>query len=144
MAFEFKLPDVGEGLHEAELLKWMVNEGDYVREDQPLMEVQTDKAAVEITSPVTGKVVKLLGKPEDILHVHSVVVVFDDGTEGTVQMLGEDWDPKGWELWENRRGAWEGSTVGAVVHFRVVGSQAASLIFCAPTSTLCPVSMAVA
>ncbi|MFZ5824213.1 MAG: dihydrolipoamide acetyltransferase family protein [Bacillota bacterium] len=84
MAFEFKLPDVGEGLHEAELLKWMVNEGDYVREDQPLMEVQTDKAAVEITSPVTGKVVKLLGKPGDILHVHSVVVVFDDGTEGTV------------------------------------------------------------
>ncbi|MDF2626379.1 MAG: pyruvate/2-oxoglutarate dehydrogenase complex, dihydrolipoamide acyltransferase component [Symbiobacteriaceae bacterium] len=79
MAIEFKLPDVGEGLHEAELLKWMVNEGDYVREDQPIMEVQTDKAAVEITSPVTAKVAKLIGKVGDILHVHSVVVVFDDG-----------------------------------------------------------------
>jgi pyruvate dehydrogenase E2 component (dihydrolipoamide acetyltransferase) len=79
MAFEFKLPDVGEGLHEAELLKWMVNEGDFVREDQPIMEVQTDKSAVEITSPVTGKVAKLFGKVGDILHVHSVVVVFDDG-----------------------------------------------------------------
>ncbi|MFZ5814902.1 MAG: dihydrolipoamide acetyltransferase family protein [Bacillota bacterium] len=89
MAFEFKLPDVGEGLHEAELLKWMVNEGDYVREDQPIMEVQTDKAAVEITSPVTGKVVKLLGKPGDILHVHSVVVVFDDGSAGTVPTEAE-------------------------------------------------------
>ncbi len=89
MAFEFKLPDVGEGLHEAELLKWMVNEGDYVREDQPIMEVQTDKAAVEITSPVNGKVSKLLGKPGDILHVHSVVVVFDDGSAGTVPSSAE-------------------------------------------------------
>jgi pyruvate dehydrogenase E2 component (dihydrolipoamide acetyltransferase) len=80
MATEFKLPDVGEGLHEAELLKWMVNEGDYVREDQPIMEVQTDKAAVEITSPVNAKVAKLIGKVGEILHVHSVVVVFDDGT----------------------------------------------------------------
>lgn len=80
MAIEFKLPDVGEGLHEAELLKWMVNEGDYVREDQPIMEVQTDKAAVEITSPVNAKIAKLIGKVGDILHVHSVVVVFDDGT----------------------------------------------------------------
>ncbi len=79
MAFEFKLPDVGEGLHEAELLKWMVKEGDYVREDDPIMEVQTDKAAVEITSPVSGKVVKLNGNPGDILHVGDVVVLFDDG-----------------------------------------------------------------
>lgn len=84
MAFEFKLPDVGEGLHEAELLKWMVKEGDFVREDQPIMEVQTDKAAVEITSPVNGKVVKLIGKEGDILLVHSLVVVFDDGTGAAV------------------------------------------------------------
>lgn len=89
MAFEFKLPDVGEGLHEAELLKWMINEGDYVREDQPIMEVQTDKAAVEITSPVNGKVVKLLGKVGDILKVHSVVVIFDDGTAGSVPTAAE-------------------------------------------------------
>lgn len=89
MAFEFKLPDVGEGLHEAELLKWLVKEGDYVREDQPIMEVQTDKAAVEITSPVSGKVAKLLGKEGDILKVHSVVVIFDDGTAGTVPTAAE-------------------------------------------------------
>ena len=84
MAIEFKLPDVGEGLHEAELLKWLVKEGDFVREDQPLMEVQTDKAAVEITSPVNAKVAKLSGKVGDILHVGSVVVVFDDGKAATV------------------------------------------------------------
>ncbi len=80
MATEFKLPDVGEGLHEAELLKWMVNEGDTVKIDQPLLEVQTDKAAVEITSPVNGKVSKLHGKVGDILIVGNVVVTFDDGT----------------------------------------------------------------
>jgi pyruvate dehydrogenase E2 component (dihydrolipoamide acetyltransferase) len=79
MAIEFKLPDVGEGLHEAELLKWMVKEGDYVREDQPIMEVQTDKAAVEITSPVSATVSKLIGKVGEVLHIGSVVVVFDDG-----------------------------------------------------------------
>ncbi|HLN61112.1 MAG TPA: biotin/lipoyl-containing protein, partial [Symbiobacteriaceae bacterium] len=84
MAIEFKLPDVGEGLHEAELLKWMVNEGDFVREDQPIMEVQTDKAAVEITSPTSAKVSKLFGKVGEILHVGSVVVVFDDGKAGAV------------------------------------------------------------
>jgi pyruvate dehydrogenase E2 component (dihydrolipoamide acetyltransferase) len=89
MAIEFKLPDVGEGLHEAELLKWMVNEGDYVREDQPIMEVQTDKAAVEITSPVSAKIAKLNGKVGDILHVGSVVVVFDDGTGAAVPKEAE-------------------------------------------------------
>jgi pyruvate dehydrogenase E2 component (dihydrolipoamide acetyltransferase) len=80
MAYEFKLPDIGEGLHEAELLQWLVKEGDTVKEDQPLLEVQTDKASVEITSPVSGRVAKLHGKVGDILHVGSVVVTFDDGT----------------------------------------------------------------
>lgn len=89
MAFEFKLPDVGEGLHEAELLKWMIKEGDTVTEDQPIMEVQTDKASVEITSPVNGKVVKLFGNPGDILKIHSVVVVFDDGSGGALPTAGE-------------------------------------------------------
>ncbi|HWI53664.1 MAG TPA: dihydrolipoamide acetyltransferase family protein [Symbiobacteriaceae bacterium] len=84
MAIEFKLPDVGEGLHEAELLKWLVNEGDYVREDQPIMEVQTDKAAVEITSPTSAKIAKLNGKVGEILHVGNVVVVFDDGKAATL------------------------------------------------------------
>jgi pyruvate dehydrogenase E2 component (dihydrolipoamide acetyltransferase) len=84
MAFEFKLPDIGEGLHEAELLSWKVKVGDTVSEDDPLLEVQTDKASVEITSPVKGKVVKLLGKVGDTLIIGSVVVVFDDGSAGTV------------------------------------------------------------
>jgi pyruvate dehydrogenase E2 component (dihydrolipoamide acetyltransferase) len=83
MAIEFKLPDIGEGLHEAELLQWLVKEGDMVREDQPLLEVQTDKASVEIPSPVQGKVVQLLGKVGDTLNVGNVVVIFDDGKGAT-------------------------------------------------------------
>lgn len=82
MAIEFRLPDVGEGLHEAELLKWLVKEGDEVAEDQPLMEVQTDKAAVEITSPVKAKIAKLIGHVGEILKIGSVVIVFDDGLGG--------------------------------------------------------------
>lgn len=77
MAFAFKLPDIGEGLHEAELLQWLVKVGDQVHEDQPLLEVQTDKASVEITSPVSGRVTKLIGSVGDILQVGSVVVEFD-------------------------------------------------------------------
>lgn len=79
MAYEFKLPDIGEGLHEAELLQWLVKEGDEVKEDQPLLEVQTDKASVEITSPHSGRVSKLHGKVGEILHVGSVVVSFGEG-----------------------------------------------------------------
>lgn len=96
MAYEFKLPDVGEGLHEAELLRWIVKVGDTIKEDQPIMEVQTDKAAVEITSPVGGKVTDLRGKEGDILHVGNVVIVIDDGSGAPVAASipkGEDVKP---------------------------------------------------
>lgn len=83
--FEFKLPDLGEGIHEGELLKWYVNVGDTIEEDADLMDVETDKAAVTIPSPRSGKVVKLNGNVGDTLHVGTVVVVVDDGTGGTVE-----------------------------------------------------------
>ena len=56
MAFEFKLPDIGEGIHEGEIVKWFVKAGDEIDEDDVLAEVQNDKAVVEIPSPVKGKV----------------------------------------------------------------------------------------
>ena len=59
MAFEFKLPDIGEGVAEGEIVKWLVKAGDAVREDQPLVEVMTDKATVEIPSPRAGTVAAL-------------------------------------------------------------------------------------
>ncbi|RME47065.1 MAG: 2-oxo acid dehydrogenase subunit E2, partial [Caldilineae bacterium] len=73
--FEFKLPDVGEGIHEAEILQWLVKEGDTVTLDQPILEIQTDKAVVEIPAPVAGKIVEIRAAPGDIARVGDVLVV---------------------------------------------------------------------
>ena len=77
--FEFKLPDLGEGIHEGELLKWYVKEGDHVVEDAPLCDVETDKAAVTIPSPRTGIVKKLNAQPGNTVFVGRVLVVIEDG-----------------------------------------------------------------
>lgn len=74
--FAFRLPDVGEGLHEGEIGKWLVQVGDQVREDQPLVEVQTDKVNVELPCPVTGKVLELRAQPGQVVPVGAVIAVF--------------------------------------------------------------------
>ena len=63
MATEFKFPDVGEGITEGELLKWLVREGDLVKQDQAIAEVETDKAVVELPSPLAGVILSGLGLP---------------------------------------------------------------------------------
>lgn len=75
MAFEFKLPDVGEGLTEGELLAWLVKEGDAVKEGQPLARVETDKAVVEIPAPQDGVVLQLKFSEGAVIHVGEVFVV---------------------------------------------------------------------
>ncbi len=80
MAFEFKLPDIGEGIHEGEVVKWLVKEGDVVKEDQPMIEVMTDKATVEIPSPKAGTILKLMYKEGEIAKVGAVLVTI--GTAG--------------------------------------------------------------
>ena len=75
--FNFKLPDVGEGTAEAEITAWHVAVGDTVSEDQPLVDVMTDKATVEITSPVAGKVQAVNGDPGAMAPVGSIIVVFE-------------------------------------------------------------------
>ena len=77
--YEFKLPDLGEGIREGEILKWHVSEGDTIGEDQPLIDVETDKAAVTIPSPAAGVVSKLNGNVGDILNVGDVLAVIGDG-----------------------------------------------------------------
>jgi pyruvate dehydrogenase E2 component (dihydrolipoamide acetyltransferase) len=77
MRKEFKFPDVGEGIAEGELIKWLVSEGESVKEDQPLVEVETDKAVVTLPSPYTGKVIELHGKPGEVIHVGAVLVVVE-------------------------------------------------------------------
>jgi pyruvate dehydrogenase E2 component (dihydrolipoamide acetyltransferase) len=77
MAREFKLPDLGEGIHEGEIVKVLVSPGDEVKEDQPILEVETDKATVEITSPFAGKVTTIRVKQGDLVQVGDVMIVFD-------------------------------------------------------------------
>ncbi len=75
--FVFKLPDVGEGTAEAELVGWHVKIGDMVEEDQIVADVMTDKATVEITAPVSGKVVALHGEPGQMIPVRGPLVEFE-------------------------------------------------------------------
>ena len=75
--WEFKLPDIGEGITEGEIVSWLVKPGDVVKEDQAMVEVMTDKATVTITAPKSGTVLETHGKVGDVIAVHSVMVVFD-------------------------------------------------------------------
>jgi pyruvate/2-oxoglutarate dehydrogenase complex dihydrolipoamide acyltransferase (E2) component len=81
MAYEFKLPDLGEGLTEGEVARWLVAEGDEIAEDEPLVEIQTDKTTVEIPSPAAGKIARILVAEGEVAPVGAVLVVIgeDDG-----------------------------------------------------------------
>ncbi len=80
MSRPFALPDLGEGLTEAEIVKVLVAEGDVIAEDAPLLEVETDKATVEIPSPMAGRVAKIHVQPGQTVKVGAVLVTFDDET----------------------------------------------------------------
>lgn len=80
--YVFKLPDVGEGTAEAEIVAWHVRVGDVVQEDAPLVDVMTDKATVEMTSPVSGKILSLHGEPGDMAPVGGAIAVFETEAEG--------------------------------------------------------------
>jgi pyruvate dehydrogenase E2 component (dihydrolipoamide acetyltransferase) len=81
MAYEFKFPDIGEGLTEGEIVRWLVKEGEEVKEGQPLVEVETDKALAEIPSPRTGVVLKILAREKEVVKVGQVIVVFGEKGE---------------------------------------------------------------
>ena len=84
---QFNLPDLGEGLEEAEIVAWYVNEGDHVVVDQPLVSVETDKAVVEVPSPQSGRIAHLFGRKGDLVKVGAPLVEFAEGTQedaGTV------------------------------------------------------------
>lgn len=80
--WEFKLPDIGEGVTEGEIVNWLVQPGETVKEDQPMVEVMTDKATVTITSPKAGTITELMGKVGEIVKVHATLVVYDLGNGG--------------------------------------------------------------
>ncbi|HUF95887.1 MAG TPA: dihydrolipoamide acetyltransferase family protein [Acidimicrobiia bacterium] len=94
MAQEFRLPDIGEGLTEAEIVRWLVEEGERVEADQPVVEVETDKAVVEIPSPYAGIVLKHGGAPGDVIEVGSVLLVVGEADEDDAPVAGVE-EPEG-------------------------------------------------
>jgi 2-oxoisovalerate dehydrogenase E2 component (dihydrolipoyl transacylase) len=83
--FIFKLPDLGEGTVEAEIAEWMVKVGDEVKEEDPICAMLTDKAAVELTSPVSGKVISVAGEEGDMVTVGSALIVFETSGVAAVE-----------------------------------------------------------
>ena len=87
---QFMLPDLGEGLEEAEIVAWYVNEGDHVVADQPLVSVETDKAVVEVPSPSSGRIARVFGGKGDVVKVGAPLVEFAEGVEqDTGTVVGE-------------------------------------------------------
>src|SRR5208337_2490288 len=84
MALEFRLPDIGEGVAEGEVVKWLVKEGADVKENQPLVEIMTDKVNVEIPSPRKGTILKLMAKEGGTVKVGQVLLVIGEkGEQGS-------------------------------------------------------------
>src|SRR5690625_187597 len=77
MAFEFKMPDIGEGIYEGEIVKWFIEKGDEIEEDDVLCEIQNDKAVVEIPSPVEGTVLEVHFEEGEVATVGETLVSFD-------------------------------------------------------------------
>jgi len=92
VAYKYKLPEVGEGIHEGEIVKWFVKEGDEIKEDDILLEVQNDKSVVELPSPVDGKVLEVKVDEGTTSYVGDVILVIDDGSEddGEEESGGEE------------------------------------------------------
>src|SRR5213595_3445161 len=82
MAYELKLPDLGEGLTEGEVARWLVSEGQDVAEDDPLVEIQTDKTTVEIPSPAAGTITRILVEEGKVVPVGTVLVVIGGEPDG--------------------------------------------------------------
>lgn len=82
---EFKLPDIGEGVHEGEIVRWLVKEGDSLAVDQPMVEIMTDKATVEIPSPISGKIQKLHAKEGAVVKVGQVILSLEQAATAQSQ-----------------------------------------------------------
>ena len=81
MSFEFKFPDVGEGIQEGEIVKWLVKEGEEVNTDQTIVQIETDKAIVDIPSPRNGVILKINYKEGEKVKVGAVLIVIGEKGE---------------------------------------------------------------
>ena len=97
MAYQFKLPDIGEGIAEGEIVKWFVKAGDTINEDDTLLEVQNDKSVEEIPSPVTGTIKKIIVDEGTVANVGDVLVEIDapghEDNEGDSGVAAESQTP---------------------------------------------------
>src|SRR6476659_948289 len=95
-AYEFKLPDLGEGLTEGEVARWLVAEGQEIGEDDPLVEIQTDKTTVEIPSPAAGKVARIFVAEGETVAVGTVLVVIGEanGHAGETAVASDRYAPQ--------------------------------------------------
>lgn len=84
MPYEFKLPDIGEGLHEAEIVRWHVQVGAVIERDETIAEIQTDKAVVEMTTPVGGKVLSLAGEEGDVVKVGETLITIEQESAASI------------------------------------------------------------
>src|SRR3982750_1842905 len=93
--YEFKLPDIGEGIAEAEIVAWHVKIGDTIGEDQQIADMMTDKATVEMESPVAGKVIELAGEVGDQVPIGSVLAVIEtEGADRAAEPVDESKDDR--------------------------------------------------
>ncbi|RHW39794.1 2-oxo acid dehydrogenase subunit E2 [Lysinibacillus yapensis] len=90
MAFEFRMPDIGEGIHEGEIVKWFVKPGDKIQEDDVLCEIQNDKAVVEMPSPVEGTIEEILVNEGGVAVVGDVIIRIDAPGYENLQFKGDD------------------------------------------------------
>lgn len=90
MAFEFRMPDIGEGIHEGEIVKWFVKAGDKIQEDDVLCEIQNDKAVVEMPSPVEGTIQEILVEEGSVAVVGDVIIRIDAPGYENLQFKGDD------------------------------------------------------
>ncbi|UOY93786.1 2-oxo acid dehydrogenase subunit E2 [Ectobacillus sp. JY-23] len=122
MAFEFRLPDIGEGIHEGEIVKWFVKPGDEVNEDDVLLEVQNDKAVVEIPSPVKGKVLEILVGEGTVAVVGDVLIKLDAPGYENLKFKGHDEEeaPKAEEVKEEAPQAVTAPAAEAEENVRVI------------------------
>jgi pyruvate/2-oxoglutarate dehydrogenase complex dihydrolipoamide acyltransferase (E2) component len=119
VAYEFKLPDLGEGLTEGEISRWLVSEGQEIAEDEPLVEIATDKTTVEIPSPASGAVSRILVAEGEVVPVGTVLVVIGDDS-GHVQVSDTKSGP---EPTEARASRGDGAKVRATPLVRKVAQE---------------------
>jgi 2-oxoisovalerate dehydrogenase E2 component (dihydrolipoyl transacylase) len=85
--FTFNLPDIGEGIAEAEIVAWHVKVGDIISEDQPLADMMTDKATVEMESPVSGVVIKVAGDAGDVIAIGAMLVEIEVAGDASIETV---------------------------------------------------------